>query len=50
MAGERQAGELRGRRHGDVQMALFRMEHADAALSVDGAPAELVRPAWLEGA
>jgi folate-binding Fe-S cluster repair protein YgfZ len=47
MAGERQAGELRGARHGDLQMALFRMDYLDAPLSVDGVQALLVRPPWL---
>ena len=47
MAGDRLAGELRGQRHGDLQMALVRMEHAGAPLMVEGAPAELIRPAWL---
>ncbi len=47
MAGDRPAGELRGTRHGDLQMALFRMEHLDQPLKVDGAPAEVLRPAWL---
>lgn len=47
MAGERVAGELRGQRHGDLQMAIFRMEYADQPLTVDGAAAELIRPQWL---
>ena len=47
MAGDKVAGALRGRRHGDLQMALMRMEHADAALTVDGLPARLLRPLWL---
>ncbi|WP_235890432.1 CAF17-like 4Fe-4S cluster assembly/insertion protein YgfZ [Sandaracinobacter neustonicus] len=47
MAGERQAGELRGTRHGDLQMAIFRMDYADQPLSVDGAAVELIRPQWL---
>jgi folate-binding protein YgfZ len=48
MAGDRAAGELRGVRHGDLQMALFRMEYLDQRLSVDGAPADVLRPPWLE--
>lgn len=47
MAGDKVAGALRGRRHGDLQMALMRMEHAGAALTVDGLPARLLRPLWL---
>lgn len=47
MAGDRVAGDLRGRRHGDLQMALVRTEHAADPLSVGGAPAELRRPPWL---
>ncbi|PZU49938.1 MAG: folate-binding protein YgfZ [Sphingomonas sp.] len=47
MAGERVAGELRGVRHGDLQMAIFRMDYADQPLTVDGAEAVLVRPPWL---
>lgn len=47
MAGDREAGQLRGSRHGDLQMALFRMDHAGQALTVDGAAAELILPSWL---
>ncbi len=47
MAGDRVAGDLRGQRHGDLQMALVRMDHVDQPLTVDGAPAELLRPDWL---
>lgn len=47
MAGDREAGQLRGERHGDMQMALFRMDYADQPLTVDGVEAELVRPDWL---
>ena len=47
MAGERVAGELRGERHGDLQMAIFRTEYAKQPLTVDGAAAELIRPQWL---
>lgn len=47
MAGDRPAGALRGARHGDLQMALLRLEGLDAPLTVDGAPAELIRPPWL---
>jgi len=47
MAGDRPAGELRGVRHGDLQMALFRMEYLDQPLTVDGAHVEVLRPAWL---
>lgn len=48
MAGDRAAGELRGARHGDLQMAIFRMDYLGQALTVDGAAAELVVPPWLE--
>jgi len=48
MAGDRSAGELRGMRHGDLQMALVRVEYLGQPLAVDGAPAEILRPAWLE--
>ncbi len=47
MAGDREAGQLRGVRHGDLQMALFRMDYLDQPLTVDGAEAALVRPPWL---
>lgn len=47
MAGDREAGQLRGRRHGDLQMALFRMDYAGQPLSVDGATADLTLPEWL---
>lgn len=47
MAGDREAGQLRGRRHGDLQMALFRMDYVDQPLTVDSAAAELVLPEWL---
>jgi folate-binding protein YgfZ len=49
MAGDRAAGALRGARHGDLHMALLRTEFLDAPLTVDGAPAELIRPPWLPG-
>jgi folate-binding protein YgfZ len=47
MAGEREAGRPCGARHGDLQFALVRTEHLEAALSVAGQPAALLRPAWL---
>lgn len=47
MAGDRVAGELRGARHGDLQMAIFRTEYADQPLAVDGTPAALLRPPWM---
>jgi hypothetical protein len=47
IAGPREAGRLLGKRHGDLQMALIRTEYAGAGLTVEGAAAELVRPAWL---
>ena len=47
MAGEREAAQLRGRRHGDMQIALFRMDYAGQPLTVDGAAAELLLPEWL---
>ena len=48
MAADRPAGALRGARHGDLQMALFRMEYLRQPLAVDGAPAEVLLPAWLD--
>jgi folate-binding protein YgfZ len=48
MAGDREAGQLRGVRHGGMQMALFRMDYADQPLTVDGVEAQLVRPDWLQ--
>jgi hypothetical protein len=48
MAGDRAAGELRGQRHGNLQMALFRMDYRDEVLTADGAPAALVVPPWLD--
>ena len=48
MAGDREAGQLRGTPHADLQMALFRMDHAGQPLTVEGAPATLVQPPWLE--
>ncbi|MFN3371328.1 MAG: YgfZ/GcvT domain-containing protein [Sphingomonadaceae bacterium] len=48
MAGERVAGSLRGRRHGELQMALLRTEQLGEPLTVAGAPAHLVRPGWLQ--
>ena len=50
MAGEREAGALRGARHGDLQMALLRTEFLGADLSVGGRPVALLRPAWLSRA
>jgi folate-binding protein YgfZ len=47
MAGGRVAGELRGERHGDLQMAIFRTDYLEQPLSAAGAPAELIRPGWL---
>jgi folate-binding protein YgfZ len=41
------AADLRGARHGELQMALVRMEYADRALSIGGAPVELLTPEWL---
>ena len=41
------AAELRGVRHGDLQMALVRMEFADRPLEIAGVPVELVKPEWL---
>ena len=47
LAGDRVAGELRGVRHGALQMAIFRMDYLDQPLHVDGAAAEVIRPLWL---
>ncbi len=44
MAGEKEAGRLRGRRHGNLQMALLRLETLDQTLLVEGAAATLLRP------
>lgn len=41
------AAELRGVRHGDLQMALVRMEFADKPLESGGVAVELVKPEWL---
>lgn len=41
------AAELRGARHGDMQMAMVRMEFADRPLEIGGATVELVKPEWL---
>ena len=47
MAGNREAGRLRGRRHGDLQMALLRIEQLGQPLRVEGAAATLLPPPWL---
>jgi folate-binding protein YgfZ len=47
IAGELAAGDLRGVRHGDLQMALVRTEYLSRPLTVEGAPAEVPRPSWL---
>lgn len=41
------AAELRGVRHGDLQMALVRMEFADKLLEIGGVAVELLKPEWL---
>ncbi len=41
------AADLRGVRHGDLQMALVRMDYADRPLTIDGEPVELLKPEWL---
>jgi folate-binding protein YgfZ len=41
------AAELRGVRHGDLQMALVRMEYADRPLEIGGVAVELLKPEWL---
>jgi folate-binding protein YgfZ len=41
------AADLRGVRHGDLQMALVRMEYAGRPLTIDGEPVELLLPEWL---
>ena len=48
MAGEVEAGRLRGRRHDDLQMALLRVERLDQPLTVAGAAVTLLRPPWLD--
>jgi folate-binding protein YgfZ len=47
LAGDKPAAELRGTRHGDLQMALVRMEFADQPLTIAGEPVELLLPPWL---
>jgi folate-binding protein YgfZ len=41
------AADLRGHRHGDLQMALVRMEYAGRPLDIAGVPVELLTPEWL---
>jgi folate-binding protein YgfZ len=41
------AAELRGVRHGDLQMALVRMEYAERPLAIGEVAVELVKPEWL---
>jgi folate-binding protein YgfZ len=41
------AADLRGRRHGDLQMALVRMDYADRPLTIGSQPVELLKPEWL---
>lgn len=48
MSGPRQAGELRGQRHGDLQMALLRTERLADQLTIGDAAIEYIRPPWLE--
>lgn len=47
MAGAREAGTLRGEGAGDLRFALLRTEYLEEPLAVGGAPATLLRPAWL---
>jgi folate-binding protein YgfZ len=47
MAGEREAGQLRGARHGGLQFGLLRVEALGAPLTVEGHPARLALPPWL---
>jgi hypothetical protein len=47
LAGDREAGTLRGMRVAGLQLALLRMEHAGGPLTVAGEPAELLWPGWL---
>jgi len=47
MAGPREAGSLRGQRHGGMQLALLRAEYLDEPLTVDGYRIEYLRPDWL---
>ena len=47
MAGEKQAGELRGAPHAGLRMALIRMDFAHHPLTVANHPAPLHRPPWL---
>lgn len=46
--GPREAGELRGQRHGGVQLAHLRVEHAGANLSADDLQVSLMKPDWLD--
>ncbi len=47
MAGEREAGTWRGTRHGDLRMALFRVECLHQPLNSGGEPAHVILPPWL---
>ncbi len=47
LAGDREAGTLRGSGAGTLRFALLRTEFLAAPLSVGGAPATLLRPQWL---
>lgn len=47
MAGDREAGELRGAGADGLFLALLRMEHAATPLTVAGERAELLWPCWL---
>lgn len=47
LAGDREAGRLRGQRHGDLQFALLRTDYLESELSLAGQPVQLARPPWL---
>lgn len=47
MVGDRNAGSLRGRRHGRLRMAHLRMEYVSQPLTVGGKPVTAVMPEWL---
>jgi folate-binding protein YgfZ len=47
-AGTKEAGQLRGKPCGDLQMLLIRTEFLDAELVSDAGPVTLIRPHWLQ--
>lgn len=47
MAGDREAGDVRGTPTGGLALALLRVELASGPLTIGGSPATLVSPPWL---